>query len=64
MMRFLKRGMVTLVTALLLLSTALYAAAEETAIDYVVLGDSIAAGVNSEGQLGQGYADFIEAELS
>ncbi|MET3696782.1 lysophospholipase L1-like esterase [Bacillus oleivorans] len=64
MKRFLKRSIVSFVTALLLLSTASnVAATEQTVMDYVALGDSIAKGVTANGDLGLGYADFIEAEL-
>ncbi|HWO78181.1 MAG TPA: S-layer homology domain-containing protein [Bacillus sp. (in: firmicutes)] len=64
MKRILKRSLVSFVTAFLLLSTALSTSAtEETSIDYVAIGDSIAAGVNSEGKFESGYADFIKAEL-
>lgn len=59
-----KRIRVWLLSAVLLLSLLLpgyanTAGAQGTSLDLVALGDSLAAGVNENGKLGQGYADFL-----
>lgn len=66
MMKF--RILFVLALMLQLISVPLYSSAETdltaaTPMDYLALGDSLAAGVNSGNQLGDGYTDYLAQTL-
>lgn len=50
--------------AILLIVSVSPVHAEESEIDYLAIGDSLAAGINEQGQLGKGYADFLAEMLN
>jgi len=47
----------------LMISTMTTVQAENTQVEYLAIGDSLAAGINDQGQLGRGYADFFAEAL-